>query len=136
MFVLRRVPAWKRATFLQLHSLWCKSAITHDFVLKIIVHTNRQIDVEIFCQVKQICYCAIVLETDEATLLLFDESYMYVCILYIYIYIYMRRSSAFLLFLDTNFIVFLGTAVDTKICHPSESDFYLCSHSGIHVNRC
>ncbi|AQL05968.1 hypothetical protein ZEAMMB73_Zm00001d047243 [Zea mays] len=25
-----------------------------------------------------------------------------------------------------------GTAVDTKICHPSESDFYLCSHSGIH----
>uniref|UniRef100_A0A804RJK8 Uncharacterized protein n=2 Tax=Zea mays TaxID=4577 RepID=A0A804RJK8_MAIZE len=46
----RRVPAWKRATFLRLHSLWCKSAITHDFVLKIIVHTNRQIDVEIFCQ--------------------------------------------------------------------------------------
>ncbi|AQK59295.1 hypothetical protein ZEAMMB73_Zm00001d053345 [Zea mays] len=45
----RRVPAWKRATFLQLHSLWCKSTITHDFVLKIIVHTNRQIDVEIFC---------------------------------------------------------------------------------------
>ncbi|PWZ39683.1 Protein argonaute 11 [Zea mays] len=29
-----------------------------------------------------------------------------------------------------------GTAVDTKICHPSESDFYLCSHSSIHVNRC
>ncbi|PWZ55270.1 Protein argonaute 11 [Zea mays] len=25
-----------------------------------------------------------------------------------------------------------GTTVDTKICHPSESDFYLCSHSGIH----
>ncbi|KAL5665263.1 hypothetical protein ACJX0J_025371, partial [Zea mays] len=25
-----------------------------------------------------------------------------------------------------------GTAVDTKICHPSESDFYLCSHSSIH----
>jgi hypothetical protein len=92
VFVLRRVPAWKRATFLQLHSLWCKSAITHDFVLKIIVHTNRQIDVEIFCQVKQICYCAIVLETDEATLLLFDESYMYVCILYIYIYLYIYEA--------------------------------------------
>ncbi|KAL6637130.1 hypothetical protein ACP70R_024702 [Stipagrostis hirtigluma subsp. patula] len=24
-----------------------------------------------------------------------------------------------------------GTVVDTKICHPSEFDFYLCSHSGI-----
>jgi len=47
----RRVPAWKRATFLQLHSLWCKSAITHGFVLKIIIHTDRQVDVEIFCQV-------------------------------------------------------------------------------------
>jgi eukaryotic translation initiation factor 2C len=43
------------------------------------------------------------------------------------------QSSAFLLFLATNFIVFLGTVVDTKICHPSEFDFYLCSHSGIQV---
>lgn len=24
-----------------------------------------------------------------------------------------------------------GTVVDTKICHPSEFDFYLCSHAGI-----
>ncbi|CAK7343302.1 unnamed protein product [Dovyalis caffra] len=24
-----------------------------------------------------------------------------------------------------------GTVVDTKICHPSEHDFYLCSHAGI-----
>ncbi|XP_076919981.1 protein argonaute MEL1-like [Bidens hawaiensis] len=24
-----------------------------------------------------------------------------------------------------------GTVVDTKICHPNEFDFYLCSHSGI-----
>ncbi|CAN8321108.1 unnamed protein product [Cochlearia groenlandica] len=24
-----------------------------------------------------------------------------------------------------------GTVVDTKICHPTEFDFYLCSHSGI-----
>jgi hypothetical protein len=27
----------------------------------------------------------------------------------------------------------LGTVVDTKICHPSEHDFYLCSHAGIQV---
>ncbi|CAI0465725.1 unnamed protein product [Linum tenue] len=29
-----------------------------------------------------------------------------------------------------------GTVVDTKICHPSEFDFYLCSHAGIQVNVC
>lgn len=27
----------------------------------------------------------------------------------------------------------LGTVVDTKICHPTEFDFYLCSHAGIQV---
>uniref|UniRef100_M8CQD7 Protein argonaute MEL1 n=1 Tax=Aegilops tauschii TaxID=37682 RepID=M8CQD7_AEGTA len=26
-----------------------------------------------------------------------------------------------------------GTVVDTKICHPSEFDFYLCSHAGIQL---
>ncbi|KAG0487307.1 hypothetical protein HPP92_009402 [Vanilla planifolia] len=26
-----------------------------------------------------------------------------------------------------------GTVVDTKICHPTEFDFYLCSHAGIQV---
>lgn len=25
----------------------------------------------------------------------------------------------------------LGTVVDSKICHPTEFDFYLCSHAGI-----
>ena len=28
-----------------------------------------------------------------------------------------------------------GTVVDTKICHPTEFDFYLCSHAGIKVNE-
>jgi len=27
-----------------------------------------------------------------------------------------------------------GTVVDSKICHPTEFDFYLCSHAGIQVN--
>ena len=26
-----------------------------------------------------------------------------------------------------------GTVVDTHICHPSQYDFYLCSHAGIQV---
>ncbi|KAJ8625613.1 hypothetical protein MRB53_034143 [Persea americana] len=26
-----------------------------------------------------------------------------------------------------------GTVVDTKICHPTEFDFYLCSHAGIQI---
>lgn len=26
-----------------------------------------------------------------------------------------------------------GTTVDTKITHPTEFDFYLCSHAGIQV---
>jgi hypothetical protein len=26
-----------------------------------------------------------------------------------------------------------GTVVDSKICHPTEFDFYLCSHAGIQV---
>lgn len=29
-----------------------------------------------------------------------------------------------------------GTTVDTKITHPSEFDFYLCSHAGIQVSKC
>lgn len=28
-----------------------------------------------------------------------------------------------------------GTTVDTKITHPSEFDFYLCSHAGIQVQH-
>jgi len=47
----------------------------------------------------------------------------------------MQLSFAVLFFLANNVICFLGTIVDTKICHPSELDFYLCSHSGIQVNR-
>lgn len=27
----------------------------------------------------------------------------------------------------------IGTVVDTNICHPTEFDFYLCSHAGIKV---
>eukprot|EP00267_Zea_mays_P046129 XP_020398475.1 protein argonaute MEL1 [Zea mays] len=27
--------------------------------------------------------------------------------------------------------ILLGTVVDQKICHPTEFDFYLCSHAGI-----
>jgi len=27
-----------------------------------------------------------------------------------------------------------GTVVDSKICHPTEFDFYLCSLAGIRVN--
>lgn len=30
-------------------------------------------------------------------------------------------------------IDFTGTVVDSKICHPTEFDFYLCSHAGIQV---
>jgi hypothetical protein len=26
-----------------------------------------------------------------------------------------------------------GTVVDSKICHPTEFDFFLCSHAGIKV---
>ncbi|TVU45670.1 hypothetical protein EJB05_05163, partial [Eragrostis curvula] len=33
--------------------------------------------------------------------------------------------------LDRSGNILPGTVVDTKICHPSEFDFYLCSHSGI-----
>lgn len=29
-----------------------------------------------------------------------------------------------------------GTVVDRQICHPTEFDFYLCSHAGIQVNPC
>ncbi|WVZ62233.1 hypothetical protein U9M48_011999 [Paspalum notatum var. saurae] len=35
------------------------------------------------------------------------------------------------LFPDTSGNVLPGTVVDTNICHPSEFDFYLCSHAGI-----
>lgn len=28
-----------------------------------------------------------------------------------------------------------GTVVDSKICHPTEFDFYLCSHAGIQVSH-
>jgi hypothetical protein len=31
------------------------------------------------------------------------------------------------------FLIVSGTVVDSKICHPTEFDFYLCSHAGIQV---
>lgn len=31
------------------------------------------------------------------------------------------------------FLSCLGTVVDTKICHPTEFDFFLNSHAGIQV---
>lgn len=34
---------------------------------------------------------------------------------------------------DIPFFVRVGTVVDSKICHPTEFDFYLCSHAGIQV---
>lgn len=33
------------------------------------------------------------------------------------------------------FFCFSGTVVDSKICHPTEFDFYLCSHAGIQVEH-
>lgn len=36
--------------------------------------------------------------------------------------------------LVTIFYFILGTVVDSKICHPTEFDFYLCSHAGIQVS--
>ena len=32
-----------------------------------------------------------------------------------------------------NLFVLAGTTVDVGICHPTEFDFYLCSHAGIQV---
>lgn len=31
------------------------------------------------------------------------------------------------------YLLLAGTVVDSKICHPTEFDFYLCSHAGIQV---
>jgi hypothetical protein len=31
------------------------------------------------------------------------------------------------------FLEFAGTVVDKNICHPTEFDFFLCSHAGIKV---
>ena len=36
-------------------------------------------------------------------------------------------------FCDVELFNFTGTVVDSKICHPTEFDFYLCSHAGIQV---
>ncbi|RZC48466.1 hypothetical protein C5167_016897 [Papaver somniferum] len=33
--------------------------------------------------------------------------------------------------IDRSGNILLGTVVDSKICHPTEFDFYLCSHAGI-----
>lgn len=33
----------------------------------------------------------------------------------------------------SNWFFSTGTVVDSKICHPTEFDFYLCSHAGIQV---
>lgn len=50
------------------------------------------------------------------------------------------RIKVFVTFYDLGFIYnfctfdFTGTVVDSKICHPTEFDFYLCSHAGIQAN--
>ncbi|KAI3981946.1 hypothetical protein MKX01_018852 [Papaver californicum] len=35
------------------------------------------------------------------------------------------------LFIEQLCVSYAGTVVDSKICHPTEFDFYLCSHAGI-----
>lgn len=37
-------------------------------------------------------------------------------------------------FLFLFYAISKGTVVDSTICHPTEFDFYLCSHAGIKVN--
>lgn len=43
-------------------------------------------------------------------------------------------SIAYVTFPFTKLVIsWSGTVVDTTICHPTEFDFYLCSHAGIQV---
>ena len=49
---------------------------------------------------------------------------------------HMHKYFEFLLTIYCHFICFSGTVVDSKICHPTEFDFYLCSHAGIQVEIC
>jgi hypothetical protein len=35
--------------------------------------------------------------------------------------------------MTAHMLIETGTVVDSKICHPTEFDFYLCSHAGIQV---
>lgn len=39
----------------------------------------------------------------------------------------------FILYFFLSIFLLIGTVVDSKICHPTEFDFYLCSHAGIQV---
>ena len=62
------------------------------------------------------------------------EKYNFCCV-----HMYGNMSSLGFLFPDlSNHIWFFstGTVVDSKICHPTEFDFYLCSHAGIQVKLC
>ncbi|XP_042394408.1 protein argonaute 1A-like [Zingiber officinale] len=38
-------------------------------------------------------------------------------------------------FVDKSGNILPGTVVDSKICHPTEFDFYLCSHASIQVTH-
>lgn len=50
----------------------------------------------------------------------------------IYIFTWYHLNCLFMLLINSS-INPTGTVVDSKICHPSEFDFFLCSHAGIQV---
>lgn len=32
------------------------------------------------------------------------------------------------------YLLFAGTIIDNKVCHPKNNDFYLCAHAGMIVS--
>lgn len=101
----RHVTRWRQSTVQKWLLLWCRRGTIHASLLRITATAIQWTGVGMYCQVSFNPIVYYYFEWND----------------FIYVWILVLSN-------------LLGTVVDTKICHPSEFDFYLNSHAGIQVS--
>ena len=107
--VSRLVPLWRKDIYPQSHLWLSRKGITRGFSLRFMEGGIRLTEVETFFQVSGFGVTVIVNNIADAS-------------------VSSCWSGIILCFACA-----AGTVVDQRICHPTEFDFYLCSHAGIQV---
>ena len=109
--VSRLVPLWRKDIYPQSHLWLSRKGITRGFSLRFMEGVIRLTEVETFFQVSGFGVTVIVNNIADAS-------------------VSSCWSGIILCFACA-----AGTVVDQRICHPTEFDFYLCSHAGIQVTK-
>lgn len=125
----RLVPLWNRIINHLWHLLWYRNGTTLGCLLTTTETEAAQIKVVISCPVRSSRWCHflyVAAQFERLVLLLVQCNWSVYWLTDVDVVLLIQKIWIF----DFKF-TFSGTVVDTKICHPTEFDFYLCSHAGI-----